>query len=172
MNRKRGVARLLIVLLAAGGFAAILIIGQGQGWSNTRELIVTWLVFLLMGLAGYCVLRLLQLIVRFLRRVLNMGKNKAEKTKLNFHKEFKELTLISALICSGTLFFISFAIFSKGMNPDYLTSLIASFIVFIFSLGLAWLAYAIIMFVVKGFAGESSKAAAARKYEEQFLNTD
>ena len=172
MNWKRGVVRLLIVLLAAGGYAAFLITGEGEGWGIARELIITWLVFLLMGLAGYCVLRLLQIIGYFLCRVLDRGKGKTKGRKINLQNEFRELALISALICSGVLFFISFAIFTKGVSPDYFTALVASFIVFVFSLVLTWLAYAIIMFIVRGFAGDRSKAVVNSEDEEGFSKVE
>jgi hypothetical protein len=157
MNWKRGIARLIVVLLAVGGLAVLLIRASVLEESGIRSLVFVWFVFLLTGIAGYCVLRLLQLIVYFFTKALKIRKGNELKGR-TIRGEFRELALISAVICSGVLFFLCYAICTKGMNPDYFLALVASFIVFIFSFVLVWAVYGVILFVVRGFSGDENRS--------------
>ncbi|MFA5238709.1 MAG: hypothetical protein WC476_03235 [Phycisphaerae bacterium] len=158
MNWKRGITRLLIILFPVAGLVAFLIQAEGERWDFIRGTIVIFPMFLLMGLGGYLALRLLQLIVYLFRWVLNMEKRKGGKIRIDLKKEFRELTLISAVISSAVLFFLSLAIDTKGVDPDYFIAWVFSFVVFIVAFGLVWAVYAIIMFIIRGFIGDGLKA--------------
>jgi uncharacterized Tic20 family protein len=131
-----------------------------------------WLAFLLLGLAGYCLLRVLRLIGYCFHWVLNKGKRKEEKRKIDLKKELRELRLFSTIASSLLLLlFVFFVSIAKDKGPDivifaFVLSLIVSFI----SFWLFWGIYTVIIFIVWGFIGGKLSAAPSGKGGEQLNN--
>ena len=165
MNWKRGVARLLIVLLPFGCLGMYLTLGEGQCWKAGVWVVATLSMFLLIGFGGYCVLCLVQLISYLFRWVFK-GKSKAAIKKRSFKEDLRELALIISAVGGAALFLIFFAVETKGQDPGYLTAFIFSLISTIVFLGLVWGLYWLILFIARGFASDDTKAPADSKDKE------
>ena len=172
MNWRRGVARLLIVLLAVVGVYAFLTPVKGGG-SLVGLIIQFWVAFFLPGLIAYWIICLKRSIIYHFCRILSRGKSKAEKRETGLKKEFRILTLISAVIAS--LWFLVPLLIgeSKWNEADYFPILAASLIVFVVSLAMVWLSYRIILFIGCLFwEEEDKKSEAGSERDEKDLKVE
>jgi uncharacterized membrane protein YbhN (UPF0104 family) len=158
MNWKRGIARLLIVLLAWGGLIALIILTEKLAGPHKMFAIIILPLTLLVILIGvYCLLRILDLfeLISF-RRIFHKDKQKEEKKKTDLKIGFTELIVFTAAICCVVFLFIKFSS-DDTEGADYFMAFAISIGAVFYLCGLAGIVYAIIMFVARGFAGSSAK---------------
>jgi len=161
MNLRRGISRLLFILLVGAAFVVILVQMLGFSIRGIGYFIVFWLALLLAGLViGYCVLLFGRLIGFFSRTDSDEGNSEVEQKSKKPKSGFNELIWVTSIITGAIAFFLV-PLTSTGREkmPDQPINFVLSFSVFLVTFCLVWAVYNIILFIIDGFAanGKSSE---------------